>query len=341
MTNLLMPRRPVRRPDGRPLSAKILAHRLGFSPHLPPGPDTSREVVRSSLDFVLIGAQKAGSTFLHQAILHHPELRMPVGEVPVFERPTYSPGALVWLDGLFSRTPGGAVRGIKRPDYLGRPETPALLHRHAPDARLLAVLREPVSRTISAYYHYMRRGHLPPLPPDEGIPQLVEGAFAEAWPRAWEVLAFSRYGECLDRYLELFPPEQLCLLVQEEVIRDPSAAIRRIYGHLGVDPDYVPPGLDQRALPTVYSLPRVRFLAWAQGFRPETDGFAPSPWRSLPGQFVYLAAMGLDRSVLGPLLGNPRPVLKPATLDCLRSALADDRPRVLRHLGRFPPAWDL
>ncbi|NNM32947.1 MAG: hypothetical protein HKO53_07755 [Gemmatimonadetes bacterium] len=291
------------------------------------------------MDFVLIGAQKAGSTFLHHAILHHPGLRMPVGEVPVFEYPTYSPGALEWLDGLLSQTPGGAVRGIKRPDYLGRPEAPRLIHRHAPDCRLLVVLREPVSRTVSAYYHYMRRGHLPALPPDEGIPLLIEGAFDEAWPRAWEVLAFSRYGECLDRYLDLFRPEQLCLLVQDDVIRDPSGALRRIYEHLGVDADYVPPGLDQRALPTVYSLPRVRFLAWAQCFRPDEHGFAPPALSSLPGQLLYLAAMGLDRAVLGPLLGNPRPVLRPSTLEALRQALADDRPRVLGHLGRVPSSW--
>ncbi|MDH3222857.1 MAG: hypothetical protein OEO23_04005, partial [Gemmatimonadota bacterium] len=57
-----------------------LVHRLGFSPHLPPGPE-GEGVSRPSLDFVVIGAQKAGSTFLHHAILHHPQLFMPVGEV--------------------------------------------------------------------------------------------------------------------------------------------------------------------------------------------------------------------------------------------------------------------
>ena len=291
------------------------------------------------MDFVVIGAQKAGSTFLHHAILHHPQLRMPVGEIPVFEHPTYSPGALEWLEELLDRTPGGSVKGIKRPDYLGRPESPALLHRHAPDARLVVVLREPVSRTVSAYYHYMRRGHLPALPPDEGIPRLLDGSLDGAWPRAWEVLAFSRYGECLDRYRRLFGADQICLLVQEEVIRDPSAALRRIYRHLGVDCDFVPPGLDERALPTVYSLPRVRFLAWAQCFRPDDLGFAPPALSSLPGQLVYLAAMGLDRGVLGPLLGNPRPVLAESTLRGLRDALADDRPRLLRHLEHVPASW--
>lgn len=339
MTTLLRPAPDARQGPGTSRSARMLAHRLGFSPYLPPGPESNRDGVQPSLDFVLIGAQKAGSTFLHHAILHHPELRMPVGEVPVFEHPTYSPGALEWLDDLLERTPGGAVRGIKRPDYLGRSESAALLHRHAPDARLVVVLREPVSRTVSAYYHYMRRGHLPALPPNEGIPRLLDGSLEGDWPRAWEVLAFSRYGEGLDRYRSLFGADQICLLVQEEVIRDPSRALRRIYGHLGVDPDFVPPGLDERALPTVYSLPRVRFLAWAQCFRPDDVGFAPPALSSLPGQLVYLAAMGFDRGIMGPLFGNPRPELAPDLLDALRSALADDRPRLLHHLGRLPPSW--
>lgn len=322
------------------IRTRRLVHRLGLKPYAPPRVGAPAPPPRPvGLDFVLIGAQKAGSTFLHQAIEHHPQLHMPEGEIPVFEDGVYSDGALDWLERLLERAPRGCLRGIKRPDCLGRPESAGLLARHAPDAKLVAVLREPVSRTLSAYYHYMRRGHLPTLHPDEGLPLLLEGALNREWPRAWEVLAFSRYGECLDRYREHFPWGQLCILIQDEVIEDPAAAVREVYRYLEVDPAFQPPGLGSRALPTVYSLPRVRFLAWAQSLRGETSLGTEGTRAGLPGRIAYLAAMGVDRLLLRPVLGNRRAGVSAEVIQRVKDALAPDRPRLIAHLGERIGRW--
>lgn len=324
--------------------AKKFSHRFGTGPSQLPRPGTLPRLAEceTRLDFVVLGAQKAGSTFLHQALQHHPELAMPLGEVPVFQEPEYSRDGLGWLDVLFADAPDGALKGIKRPDYLGRPETPEYLARHAPDAKLIVVLREPVARAVSAYYHYMRQGHIPCAPPEQGLRSLLAGDYHETHPRAWEILGFSMYGLALDRYLELFRRQQLLVLIQEEILTDPSDAMRQVYGFLGVDPTFQPPGLGSRELPTVYSLPRVRYLAWARALRSDFDatGVRRIHRPGLSGKAAYAAAMAVDRVFLRRFFGNRKPRLSSGLRRRLRDLFRPDQALLTAALGRSVECWE-
>ncbi len=323
--------------------AKKYAHRFGAGSSQLPRPGTlgPRRHGPVDLDFVLIGAQKAGSTFLHQALQHHPDLTMPIGEVPVFQEPEYSRDGIGWLDVLFADAVEGTLRGIKRPDYLGRPESPRYLAHHAPNTKLIAVLREPVTRAISAYYHYMRQGHIPVRLPEEGFATLLAGEYDDRWPRAWEVLGFSQYGLGLQRYRDLFPREQLQILVQEEVLMDPASALGDVYRFLGVEESFQAPGLEVRELPTVYALERVRYLSWARSLRSEFDaaGQRSIHRKGLAGKLGYAAAMGVDRLILEPILGNDRPILGGEVLQRLYALFAEDRVVLERVMGRGVEAW--
>ena len=85
--------------------------------------------------FLIIGAQKAGSTFLHETLRQHPSLFLPRYETPIFEDPFYQAGAVQSeLGRILAPARPDQKPGIKRPDYLGRPECPARLARHRRDA---------------------------------------------------------------------------------------------------------------------------------------------------------------------------------------------------------------
>ena len=183
---------------------------------------------------------------------------MPLDEVPVFQEPEYSSGGPSWLWRYLADAAPNQVRGIKRPDYLCQPESPQALRDSYPKARLLAVLREPVSRTISAYFHYMRKGHIPILPPEDGLRQLLRDGSLPGWPRSWEVFGFSEYSRGLKRYLSLFERDRILVLFQEELVAQPERYLPIVYEFLGVDSSFKPPSLHSRELPTVYSLPRLR-----------------------------------------------------------------------------------
>jgi hypothetical protein len=94
------------------------------------------------------------------------------------------------------------------------------------DARLIYMVRDPIDRMLSHYLHNVGGGYDDrPLAEAFADP---EGAY----------VARSRYFFQLEPYLEEFGPEQIEILTREELKRDRSAAIRRVFDFLGVDPGF-------------------------------------------------------------------------------------------------------
>lgn len=295
--------------------------------------------------FVVIGAQKSASTFLQDQLGRHPDIEIPDGEVRAFEDPFFAQGAVEALPTLYTRPAGEAVRGIKRPDYLGRPEIPGRLRAQLPDARLLVVLREPVARAVSSYYHFVRHGFVPLASIDEAMARLLAGDWDLRYPRASEVLTYGRYGEHLERYLAHFPPEQILVFDQQQLIMHPQESLRRAFAFVGVDPAFELPERTVRASNTgIYSPFRLRLLRTKNRFRftytPTLDRRYPR--RTTPWGWAYNASLlGLDRLVLSHFDDGRPPALAEETRSALEDYYASDREvlrSVLAHWD-LTPAW--
>ena len=128
----------------------------------------------NSLEFAIIGAQKSATTSLLNALKSHSDVWMPAGETRVFEDPFFNEESLV----QFRKTIGKSaeVRGIKRPDLLPDLKSIKRLLENFPDVKLVLVLRDPVDRAISAYYHYIRYDGLPVVDHEEGFARIFSGA---------------------------------------------------------------------------------------------------------------------------------------------------------------------
>ncbi|TIC81542.1 sulfotransferase domain-containing protein [Nocardioides sp. GY 10113] len=289
--------------------------------------------------FAVIGAQKSASTFLQDQMSLHPEIEIPDGEVRHFEDPFYSAGEVARLPELFERPAATTVRGIKRPDYLGRPEIPARIQAAMPDARLLVVLRDPIARAVSSYFHFARHGFVPLLPIDDAVQALMSGAWESDYPRAPEVLTFGRYGEHLERYLGLFPAEQMMVFEQVHLIRRSPEALRAAFEFVGVDPEWrLPEGELRVSNKGVYSLPRLRLLRTKNRTRfTYTESMDRRyPRRMTPWGWTYNASVvGLDRLVLSHFDSGRPPELAVETRAALEEYYASDRD-VLR---RLLPCW--
>lgn len=285
--------------------------------------------------FVVIGAQKSASTFLQDQLAQHPEVDIAPGEVRCFEDPFYSPQAPTALPGLFQGAPT-AVRGIKRPDLLGRPEAPARLARHLPQARLLAVLREPVARAVSAYYHYVRHGFAPLLPLDDAFDALLGDRLVETHPRTREILAYGRYGEHLSRYHEHFDRDRVLVFEQKGLVGDPLPALRRAFVFLGVDPGFEPDTTASVSNKGVYSPTRLRLL---RSKNRVTHSYSPTldlrtPRKPSPAGWLYNAGVvGLDRLVLSRFDSGRPPALGEDVRRRVEAYYAEDRGRLLEELS--------
>lgn len=181
------------------------------------------------LGFIIIGGEKCGTTLLVELLRRSPEIAMPDREVRYFRDPFFPNRE--YPDQQFTSADIWKLRGIKHPSYLGRPEVPKRIAAHAPKAKLIAILRDPVKRTLASYLHYVRHGQIPCIHPNEGIPQMF--AAPDASSKYRDIIAFGEYAKYLELYLALFPRQQLLVLEQEAFVRDPSG-VERLFDFLGV-----------------------------------------------------------------------------------------------------------
>lgn len=185
----------------------------------------------------LIGAQKAGTTSLAFLLDQHPAITLPESKEPAFFTRHWEKGT-DWYRACFrgpesniflDATPGYTLAPTERfpadrdkgpSAYLDVPER---IHATNPDAKFIYLLRDPVSRTYSAYWHHVRNG-------DE------TADFREAITNTSYYLRGSDYYGQIQHYLRHFPLDSFLFLLFEDLVRDPEMAANRCFAFLGAEP---------------------------------------------------------------------------------------------------------
>lgn len=189
---------------------------------------------------MIIGAQKSATSSLQAALSAHPNIRMPDGESAWFEDPEYP--TKPWLSWPGMDSPEGIVRGIKRPDLLCRPDLAERVSESCSAARFVVVLRDPVERAVSAYFHLLRHGRLPYRGLAEGMAAcLSDYAEGTGTPVSRSVVSFGLYGAGLASWMSLFAREQFLVLSQPQVQGDLAATVEVCLNHLGLKAGNGPP----------------------------------------------------------------------------------------------------
>ncbi|MGR3452952.1 sulfotransferase family protein [Pseudooceanicola sp.] len=200
-----------------------------------------------ALDFAIIGAQKSASTFVHRCLIDHPEIASPWPEIPVFENMSDPAEIRTKISAMFPDR--SKVCGIKRPNYLGTPEVASRIWKTSPGCKIICVLRDPIDRALSAYFHYTKDGFLPVMDPHAGLRLLMDSPlFGELYPRSHEILDFSMYGKHLRAYYDHFPADQVYIMLHDDIQRDPIGQTQALYQFLDVDDQFTPPSKDERPM---------------------------------------------------------------------------------------------
>lgn len=200
-------------------------------------------------DFLCIGAQKAGTTTLHELLGRHPGVHLAERkEIHYFSLHFARP--LGWYRERFTGARRRQRIGETTPYYLFHPLAPGWIAETLPDVRLIVLVRDPVERAISGYFHARRNG-MEPLAIDEafaaedGRLSGAEAVLARPGDRheshQWHGYASrSRYEVQLDRYLARFPRSRLLLVRSEDLFADPRGTWATVLGHLGLEPIPLP-----------------------------------------------------------------------------------------------------
>jgi hypothetical protein len=207
------------------------------------------------LDFVVVGAQKSGTTALFEYLRRHPEIALPSGkEAPFFNLDAYyAKGLSVFVADHFPRVSAGVRRGVISPQYMTSSAITDRVAVTVPETRIVAILRDPIDRAVSHYKMAMRR---------KQESRSIDDAFgamlnfsqlecARELPAAPEseaqcYLAWSEYGRILARYAEHFPRERIEILFFEDLITNPERTLDKLLEFIGLAPGYRPSNLGAR-----------------------------------------------------------------------------------------------
>jgi hypothetical protein len=194
---------------------------------------------RALPSYLIIGAQRSGTTTLHALLARHPQIVWPLRkEVRYFDR-RHLPGSLVYRAyfPLRSELGDGQITGEATATLLYTAQAPRRVHHLLPEARLIALLRDPVARAHSHYEYNRRFFGEPAATFEEAIddePRRLPSPGAQPLEEIY--LARSRYAEQVERWLAIFPREQLLVVRSEDLYAAPAAVASDVAVWLGLDP---------------------------------------------------------------------------------------------------------
>lgn len=198
---------------------------------------------RALPQFLVIGAQKAGTTSLHELLKQHPGVFLPAcKEVHYFSQ--YADRPVSWYASHYRGARPGRRCGDITPYYLFHPWAPGRIHRLLPRVRLIVLLRDPVERAISHYFHALRHGS-ETLGLEAALaaePSRLQGAESILLQpgathyshQKHSYMSRSRYERQLERYEALFPSHQLLILKSEELFSQPDRVWNQLQQFLGL-----------------------------------------------------------------------------------------------------------
>ena len=210
-------------------------------------------------DFLLIGAKRCGSTALFASLTTHPGVIGPRGTKGTHYFDVNHGRGVVWYRSSFPATVAARRRrgeplavGEASPYYLFHPLAASRIAAELPGVRLVAILRDPVTRAWSHYRYEVRRGFEDlsfadalQAEPDRlsGEAQQIRShsGYESFHHRHHSYLARGRYAEQLGEFLASFAPEQILVLQSEAFFAHPRRELARVVSYLGLPPAPVTP----------------------------------------------------------------------------------------------------
>ena len=212
-------------------------------------------VRRALPDFVIVGAQKAGTTSLHAYLLQHPQI-FPGERKEVHYFDLNFDKSELWYRSHFPRRAElernadaidrPVLTGEASPYYLAHPHAAERIARLLPDARIIVLLRDPVTRAYSHYRHNVRKKE-EQLPFVEALAREAEimpaearklGSDPNARSRAHQLFSYrtrGHYAEQLERYFAHCDRDRILILRSEDFFADAQAIYSQVLRFLGID----------------------------------------------------------------------------------------------------------
>jgi hypothetical protein len=188
------------------------------------------EITSTGPNFVGIGAQRSGTSWLYNCLNEHPEVFMPQKEVHYFDKLNKTKN-IEWYSNLFKNADKNKITGEITPDYMFHQHTIAELHKYFPETKLIIILRNPLERSYSAYRLFKSHGRFQNM------------NFNEALKAEPFLLEQSLYYEQIKNVFNYFSKEQVLIKLYDDIAVQPQTFYKSVCNFLGLDSSFTPTSL--------------------------------------------------------------------------------------------------
>jgi len=207
-------------------------------------------------NFIIIGAAKAGTTALYENLKKHPEVFMTEMKEPNFF--SLENGSLTWLEGtvgkgyaenfiynfddyldLFNDADGKVAIGEASPVYLYDPGASVSIYENFPNMKIIVILRNPAERAFSNFVHHLRINAETAKNFEKAL-KLEDERIRKNWWWGFHYKQTGYYFSQLKKYFDLFPKEQIKVVIYDDWLHQPRDTFKEILGFLGVKQDFIP-----------------------------------------------------------------------------------------------------
>ena len=210
-------------------------------------------------NFLCVGAQRCATTWLYECLRNHPEIYLPeIKEINYFSDincNNYSKGP-EWYSDHFKRVRNEKAIGEITPEYLLDKNTPKRIYEMLGIIKLIVIIRNPINRIISSYGRWIRENS------DVSIEHFIDNNMDYCIDRGY-------YYKSIRRFYKYFQPNDIIIMVYEDIKKNPHDFLMQIYRFLNVKPiinnsfinNYFNMGINNRGF-FLNSIVRLRNIAY-------------------------------------------------------------------------------
>ncbi len=182
-------------------------------------------------NLLLVGAQKSATTFFNLWLSKHSDIFSEPKECKLFDNPEYNKFNIQFLKKNLQEK----YYIVRRPDWYSNVVYQKRLFKHLPNAKIIVLLRNPIHRSISAYYHYMGYGIIPPKSPDF-IKNLILGQYPKSIGAYKNILDYGLYYKHLTSLSNLFDAKNIKIIRNDFLLKkNADDTFKEIFSFLELD----------------------------------------------------------------------------------------------------------
>lgn len=205
-----------------------------------------KEKKESSPDFLIIGSAKCGTSSLNNYLSYHPKILLPHKKELDFFWRRFDYGIDWYLAHFPTLTDTKEfITGEATPNYIRFYLTAKRIKEYCPDTKLILLLRNPVDRSISWYYHKLNHGQLKEdlttaiSVEMRELKNLTREDIVHSGYRKFDSIMSSIYVYQIQTWLEFFDRKQMLILPSEDLYANPNEIMDRVYDFLELDSHYL------------------------------------------------------------------------------------------------------